>query len=63
MTWLRTAIGAVEGPCVPPPQRRSGTLASAAISITWRSYREAVVKSRDAILKELVYYGPIDIAN
>eukprot|EP00965_Chrysotila_dentata_P048278 1601329-Pleurochrysis_carterae.AAC.3 len=59
MTWLRTAIGA-EGPCVPrlSDGRRSGMLASAAI--TWRSYREAVVKSRDAILEELEYLGHID---
>eukprot|EP00965_Chrysotila_dentata_P071858 2374275-Pleurochrysis_carterae.AAC.1 len=61
MTWLRTAISAPEGPCVPPAKRRSGALTSAAIA--WRSYRDAVVMSRNAILKELVYYGHIDITN
>eukprot|EP00965_Chrysotila_dentata_P079108 2609001-Pleurochrysis_carterae.AAC.2 len=53
MVWARTAIGVAQWPCAPPAKRRSGTLARTAI--TYRSYREAAVRSRDAILIKLVY--------
>eukprot|EP00965_Chrysotila_dentata_P231390 6198334-Pleurochrysis_carterae.AAC.1 len=59
MILVPKGIGATGRLCLPPAKRRSGTLASA--DITWRSFRQAVVKSHDAaVLKKLVYCGHVD---